>query len=65
MTKQELKEQLDAAVTERINAHANYNKTWRDDPTAKGYPKVDKALARLQEAERQEAHVRELIANAT
>jgi hypothetical protein len=30
-----------------------YNATWREHPTAKGFPLVDKALDKLHEAERE------------
>lgn len=50
-------ETLDALKRARENtqrANANYKKTWRENPTARGWAKVDVALEALNQAEANE-----------
>lgn len=56
---------LEEARDRRAEALAAYNATWRKDPTAKGYPKVDKALARLHQAEAEVERLEALAASPT
>jgi hypothetical protein len=50
---------LERARDNVLNATARYNRAWRAQPTAKGYPRVDKALDKLEAAEREFAAVLE------
>ena len=51
---QSQRELLDWAMDQRITATTAYKRAWLIDPTAKGYPKVDRALNRLERAETME-----------
>lgn len=53
MTKlsQDDQERVARAEASVRGALAHYNATWREHPTAKGFPLVDKALDKLHEAE--------------
>jgi len=47
----QIDDDIKAARIRMDTAKRAYNKTWRANPTAKGYPAVDRALDDLQSAE--------------
>lgn len=47
-------ELLKVATAQRIAAASAYKRAWTLQPTAKGYPTVDRALTRLESAEAME-----------
>lgn len=53
-------DRLRKAMEERRAAEAAYKAAWRKDPTAKGFPAVDRALDKLHEAEAEETRLRQL-----
>lgn len=51
---QSQQELLKVATAQRIAATVAYKRAWRLEPTARGYPSVDRALTRLETAEAME-----------
>lgn len=45
---------LEKARANRLNAQITYKKAWLAEPTARGFPSVDRALDRLERAETME-----------
>lgn len=62
---QELTEKLERARDGVRKAVAHYKATWKEHPTAKGFPLVDKALDALHKAERDLAVLVEEVAEAS
>lgn len=52
------------AQTNVFNRRAQYNRAWRADPTRKGYPRVDKALDKLEAAEKELRDITDEISRA-
>lgn len=61
----EMADALQKARTEQLNASAAYKRAWREHPTAAGFPIVDKALDRLELAERNVARLERMIQDST